>query len=158
MSGEVNPVYSLNVFNFYFALPDQSRKSFKFVSGKLLGPANKQIKRNRESVGRNPLISFDQSIIKDNTRAQLTRISNSLGSRRLAFTLAIDSTKFAKKQKIPQKYKAIIGGIHPNNFITLDGLYNKELKEIVLILSDSFQLASKIKLVIISCQRVPIGM
>ena len=41
-------------------------------------------------MGRNPFISFNQSVIADNMSAQLTRLSDSLGSGRLAFNLAID--------------------------------------------------------------------
>eukprot|EP00978_Attheya_sp_CCMP212_P020410 scaffold58340_cov41-Attheya_sp.AAC.1 len=79
--------------------------------------------------------------------AQLVRLSNSLGSGRLAFTLAIDGTKVAQTKQISQKYKAIIGGSHPNHFITLDSL--------------SDELAAEVKVdviaVVMSCQRVPIG-
>ena len=81
-----------------------------------------------------------------------------LSSGRLAFTLAIDGTKVAPAKQISQKYKAIIGGSHPNHFITLDGLSDKEVKKKVLSTSDSFQLAAEVKIVVISCQRVPIGM
>ena len=39
MNGEVNPVYSPNVFNIYLGLLATSLKGFKFVSGNLSGPA-----------------------------------------------------------------------------------------------------------------------
>ena len=57
--------------------------------------------------------------------AHLTRLSDSLGSRRLAFTLAMNRTKVAQAKKMYQNYKAIIGGIHPNHFINLDGIYDE---------------------------------
>ena len=38
ISGEFNIVYYTNKFNLYLDLSDISRKSFEFVSGKLLGP------------------------------------------------------------------------------------------------------------------------
>ena len=47
MSGEVNPVYSPNVFNFYLALSATSRKIFDSVSRKLLGPSIQNIQRRR---------------------------------------------------------------------------------------------------------------
>jgi len=71
-----------------------------------------------------------------------------LSSGRLAFTLAIDGTKVAPAKQISQKYKAIIGGSHPNRFITLDGLSDEEVKEKVLNTSDSFQLAAEVKIVV----------
>eukprot|EP00978_Attheya_sp_CCMP212_P021140 scaffold61385_cov31-Attheya_sp.AAC.1 len=80
-------------------------------------------------MARNPFISFNQSIIKEKMSAQLVRLSNSLGSGRLAFTLAIDGTRVAQAKQISQKYKAIIGGSHPNHFITLDSLSDEEVKE-----------------------------
>eukprot|EP00978_Attheya_sp_CCMP212_P019229 scaffold53623_cov55-Attheya_sp.AAC.3 len=80
-------------------------------------------------MGRNPFISFDQSIIEGKMRALLLRLSDSLGSGRLAFTLAIDGTKVAQAKQISQKYNAIIGGSHPNHFITLHGLSDEEVKE-----------------------------
>ena len=66
------------------------------------------------------------------------KIYDSLGSGGLTFTLGIDGNKVAQYNQISQKYKAIIGGSHPNHFITIDGLYEKEVKEKVLITSDSF--------------------
>jgi hypothetical protein len=45
-----------------------------------------------------------------------------------------------------------------DHFITLDSLSDEEIKEKVLNMSDSFQLAAEVKIVVISCQCVPIGM
>ena len=126
MSGELNPVYSPNVFNFYLALSATSRKSFEFVSGNLLGLAIRQIQRRRENMGRNPFISYDLPIVEKKMRALLVRLSDSLGGGRLAFSLAIDGTKVPQTKQISQKYKTIIGGSHPNHFITLDGLSEDE--------------------------------
>ena len=79
-------------------------------------------------MGLNPLISFNQSIIEEKMRAQLTRIYDSLCSERLAFILAIDGTNVAQANQISQKYKSIIGGIHTNHFITLGGISDREVK------------------------------
>jgi hypothetical protein len=92
------------------------------VSGNLLGPAIRQIQRKRETMGQNPFISNDLPIVEEKTRANLVRLSDSLGGRRLAFSLATDGTKVPQAKEIYQKYKTIIGGSHPNHFITLDGL------------------------------------
>ena len=51
MSGEMNAVYSQNVFYLYLTLSATSRKSFEFLSGNLLGPAIWQIQRRRENMG-----------------------------------------------------------------------------------------------------------
>ena len=79
-------------------------------------------------MGRDPFISFNQSIIEKKMRAQLTRVFGLLGSGRLSFTLAIDGTKASQSKKIPQKYKAIIGVSNTNHFNTLDGIYDEELE------------------------------
>ena len=73
-------------------------------------------------MGQNKFISFYQSIIEEKMKSQLTRISDSLGSGKLEFTLDIDGTKLAQAKQIYQNYKAIIGGIRTNHFINLDGL------------------------------------
>ncbi len=83
-------------------------------------------------------------------RAPLLRLSDSL-------SLAIDGTKVPQAKQISQKYKAIIGGSHPNHFIALDGLSDEDIKERLLNTSDSFQLAAEVKVVVMSCQRVPKG-
>ena len=129
MSGELNPVYSPNIFNFYLALSATSRKSFEFVSGNLLGPAIRQIQRRRENMGRNPFISYDLPIVEAKMRALLVRLSDSLGGRGLAFSLAIGGTKVPQAKQISQKYKAIIGGSHPNHFIALGGLSDEEVRK-----------------------------
>ena len=85
------------------------------------------------------------------------RLSDSLGGRRLAFSLAINGTKVPQAKEIYQKYKPIIGGSHPNHFITLDGLSDEEVKVKLLNTSDSFQLAVEVKVVVMSCQPVPKG-
>ena len=158
MSGELNPVYSPNVFNFYLALSATSRKSFEFVSGNLLGPAIRQIQRRRENhMGRNPFISYDLPIVEAKMRALLVRLSDSLGGGRLAFSLAIDGTKVPQTKQISQKYKTIIGGSHPNHFITLDGLSDEEVKVKLLNRSDSSHLAAEVRVVVMSCQPVPKG-
>ena len=54
--------------------------------------------------------------------AQMTRISDSLGSGRLAVNLDIDGTKVSQDKQISQTYKAIIGGSQPNHFITINGI------------------------------------
>ena len=77
-------------------------------------------------MGRNPFISYDLPIVEEKIRALLVRLSDSLGGGRLAFSLAIDGTKVPQTKQISQKYKTIIGGSHPNHFITLDGLSEDE--------------------------------
>ena len=79
-------------------------------------------------MGRNQFILFYQSVIEEKIRAQLMRLSDSILSGRLAFTLAVYGNKVSQAKQISQKYKAIIGGIHPNHFINLDGLLDKEVK------------------------------
>ena len=108
-------------------------------------------------MGRNPFISYDLPIVEAKMRALLVRLSDSLGGGRLAFSLAIDGTKVPQAKQISQKHKAIIGGSHPNHFITLDGLSNEDIKERLLNTSDSFQLAAEVKVVVISYQRVSKG-
>ena len=75
-------------------------------------------------------------------RAQLTRISVSLGSVILVFVFAVDGAKVAQAKQIFQKYKFVIGDNHTNNFITIDGISDEEVRKKVLITSYSFQLAS----------------
>ena len=57
--------------------------------------------------------------------AQMTRVSDSLGSGRLAVNLDIDGTKVSQAKKISQKYNVIIGGSHINHFINIDGISDK---------------------------------
>ena len=63
VSDEVNPIYSLNVFNLYLDISATSRKSFEFVYGNLLGPAICHIQRIRANLDRHPFILWDDSII-----------------------------------------------------------------------------------------------
>ena len=127
--GEANPVYSPKIFYFYLTLSATSRKILQFLYRNLLGPVIRKIQSIRESMGINPFISFNWSTIEDRMRAQITRLSYSLGSGRISFTLDIDGTRVAQANQISQKYKAIIGFSHPYHFITLDGLSDEEVKE-----------------------------
>ena len=126
--GEANPVYSPKIFYFYLTLSATSRKILQFLYRNLLGPVIRKIQSIRESMGINPFISFNWSTIEDRMRAQITRLSYSLGSGRISFTLDIDGTRFAQANQISQKYKSIIGGIHTNHFITLGGISDREVK------------------------------
>ena len=59
-------------------------------------------------MGQNPLVSFNWLVIYEKIRAHLKRISDSLGSGILEFTLVMDGTKVSKSKHIPQNYKAIM--------------------------------------------------
>ena len=63
MSGDKNPVYSTNIFNFYLALSKTPQKSFEFVSGNRCRPDMRQIKKAARR-GCSTSISFNEEIIK----------------------------------------------------------------------------------------------
>ena len=96
-----------------------SRKIFEFVSENLLQPSIWKIQRRKENLEQHPYMLCDESIIKHKTSLHLVRLYNELGSGRLSFTPDIDFTKVAQDNKTSKKCMEIIGGSHPNNFITL---------------------------------------
>ena len=117
MSGEKNPVYLTNIFNFYIWLSAISRIYFYFYQEIIVAQIQVKFKEQQQGVA---VLGSSHSTNKLSREKSdyLTKLYNNLGGGRLEFSPAIYGTKVSQVNQVSNKYREIIGGSYPNNFIS----------------------------------------
>ena len=154
MSGQTNHKYADKMVNFYIALEATDRKAFGLVSANLLGPCLRSIQRRN---ARDSIVPFINHTPEDIKKALDNFIKITLKNvKKPVFSVAIDATKVPELISVSARYKALVGRSAPNHFINIrDGTTADELQK--LIESNKKDLASEVKVAVVTFQSVPPG-
>ena len=74
-----------------------------------------------------------------------------------AFIKGVDETKVVQDVILSQSYKAIVGGLHPNRFISVGVMTKGELQDRIgemIYYNKHLYLAYEVKITVLSIQRV----
>ena len=78
-----------------------------------------------------------------------------LGDNISSFSVSIDAYKVSKTLALSTLHKAIIGGVHPNHVIYMEGLDQDEVKNIIS--GEKVEKAYELNTAVLSFQKFPVG-
>ena len=132
MSGQINPKYHANVFNFYMAMYASGNKTlFNYVSGNLLGPSLRHMRRAYASIPSTPFINLSHNEIVNKVEAMIRHIKEGVGDRCISFSVGVDATVVAKSWQLSSKHQAILGGGYPNHFLCIKNKDDEEIHQLL---------------------------
>ena len=150
------------VLNFYLGLAATNTKSFEMISANLLGPSIRQVQRVAAKRRSSPFITFDRDAIITLVTSHLSKIRTRAKdmSMRVAFSCGVDATALVKAYQISSSHCAIVGGAHPNHFISLHGKTKTEAFKLLKECQDGKHgaLADEIKVAVLCFQNTPTNM
>ena len=119
------------MLDFLLALaPNGDEKAFKFVSGNLCGVLLRHMQHLDQKQRTKPFTNIDQHEIVTRLGEQIARIRhirNEEGSC-VAFTAGIDGTVIVKSYQVYFYHSVVIGGVHPNNYFSVNEVKGEGLK------------------------------
>ena len=160
VDGIKNPKYGTKVLNFMMALAASGdKKAFEYVSGNLCSCSLRWMKTLMTKKRTAPFIELTPAQIIDRITSNISKIRSSFAndSMRVAFTVGLDATCLVKGFQLSSSHGAIVGGIHPNHFISVNDRTPEEVKVLLKDCIDGKygEAAPEIKVAVICFQRTP---
>lgn len=153
MNGHENPQIGVKALNFFCGAEAHNRATFSYISANLMGPCLRTVQRVNAKARDSALVDVSPETISKRLTKRLDTILNDTHAPDgpIGFSLGFDGTKIPAALQLSSAYKAIIGGVYPNHFISLDGKTDDEIT--ALMDPDSnIERAKEIKVAVLTAQ------
>jgi hypothetical protein len=148
--GDGNVKYAPKLLNFYLAAHLSCPKTSEIMRANLPSPGSRYLRRLNSCARKDAFILCEKEHIIANFISILAMLKKR-GVNHPSFSVSIDGTAVVKVREFSSAYNAILGGIHPNHFVTLpEGISKEDFEK--LLFDDKTELASEVKVAVITVQ------
>jgi hypothetical protein len=159
ITGKKNPRIEPKVMNFIHYIDTISPKAAEIVSANLPGGPSKRWMQKLNKRERKACL-LESSVREMSDRMKEGIKKRCISGCDVSFSLSIDATKVPSELEISTTYAAIMGGAHPNHYISTRDMTSMQIESLLKQWNTSptsIKLADEIKVVIMSFQNCPPG-